>query len=222
MTRPYDPDDRNEHTTMAAGPDATGVDPAAAGLRTTAARRNRRVTVGLVVAVVLVVAVHLGLGTMLASAPWAGWAAGTIAVVVVVKLVGVGLVARSATRHRGFGPGGHLRRLGFGRRRPPDAPDGPVTRSTARVATPKAERYAKQLCDHAAWKARRAEWTPPAGVIEFPDDMGTCRVTAEPGRLVLTVEAADPGNLARMEQIVGANIERFARRDGLTVAWTQG
>lgn len=67
--------------------------------------------------------------------------------------------------------------------------------------------------------ARRAQWTPPEGVIEFPDDMGTCRMTSEPDHLALAVEAPDPANLARLQQIVGGNIERFASREGLRVQW---
>jgi hypothetical protein len=70
--------------------------------------------------------------------------------------------------------------------------------------------------------APRAEWNPPEGVIEFPDARGTCRMTAEPEQLVLTLEVRDSANLARLQQIVGGNIERFANREGLTVEWLQG
>jgi hypothetical protein len=97
-----------------------------------------------------------------------------------------------------------------------------MVRSEARVPTPRGERYAKQLCSHAARMTPRAEWSPPAGVIEFPDSAGICRMTAEPDQLVLTLEATDSANLARLQQIVGGNIERFANREGLTVEWVQG
>lgn len=97
----------------------------------------------------------------------------------------------------------------------------PITRSEARVPTPRGERYAKQLCRHAARRTPRAEWTPPEGVIEFPDGMGTCRMTAEPDHLVLAVEVMDPADLARMQQIVGGLVERFASRDGLKVEWVR-
>ncbi len=98
----------------------------------------------------------------------------------------------------------------------------PIMRSEARVPTPRGDRYAKQLCSHGARMARHAEWTPPEGVIEFPDQMGTCRMTSEPDHLVLAVEATDPANLTRLQQIVGRNIERFASREGLKVEWVQG
>lgn len=96
-----------------------------------------------------------------------------------------------------------------------------MMRSEARVPTPRGERYAKQLCSHAAWRAPRAEWTPPEGVIEFPDEMGTCRVTAEADHLVLAIVATDPADLARLQQIVAGNLERFASREGLKVEWVQ-
>lgn len=97
-----------------------------------------------------------------------------------------------------------------------------VMRSEARVPTPRGERYAKQLCSHAARMTPRAEWTPPEGVIEFPDAIGTCRITAEPDQLVLAVEATSAANLARLQQIVSRNIEGFARREDLKVVWVQG
>jgi hypothetical protein len=58
-------------------------------------------------------------------------------------------------------------------------------------------------------------------VIEFPGEMGTCRMAAEPDHLVLSVEATDPANLARLQQIIGRDIERFASREGLTADWVQ-
>ncbi|WP_329124220.1 DUF2218 domain-containing protein [Streptomyces sp. NBC_01465] len=95
-----------------------------------------------------------------------------------------------------------------------------MEKSEARVPTTRGERYAKQLCSHAAHMAPRAEWDPPEGVIEFPASAGTCRLTAEPECLHLVLEAADGAQLARMQRIIGSDIERFAVRDGLTVEWT--
>ena len=90
-----------------------------------------------------------------------------------------------------------------------------TARSVARVATPRAERYARQLGDHAAHMGCTVE----EGLIGFTDGRGTCRPTVEPGHLVLTVEAADPADLVRMCQIIGRDIERFGGRDGLAVEW---
>jgi hypothetical protein len=106
-----------------------------------------------------------------------------------------------------------------GRRSPAPAGRTTTVRSQARIPTTRSARYAKQLCNHATWKTPQAQWTPPNGVIEFPGGVGTCRIAAEPGYLVLALEAADPAALARMQQIIGGNIERFAAREGLTVQW---
>jgi hypothetical protein len=95
----------------------------------------------------------------------------------------------------------------------------PIYRSEARVPTPRGERYARQLCSHAAHMASRAEWTPPEGRIEFPDDLGTCRILTDPGHLILTLQATDPASLGRLQQIIGSNITRFASREGLNVEW---
>lgn len=92
-------------------------------------------------------------------------------------------------------------------------------RSEARVPTPSADRYAKRLCKHAAHMAPRVEWTPPDGVIWFPGG-GTCRIEAGPDELVLVAEAANPEELARIRAIVGGDLERLARRDGLEVTWS--
>ncbi len=119
-------------------------------------------------------------------------------------------------------PAGHLRAVARLLRRAEH--QGPeiqtwMMRAGARVPTARAERYAKQLCSHAARMTPRADWTPPHGVIEFPDGTGACRMTAEPDHLILTLEATGAANLARLQQIVGGNIERFGHREGLTVEW---
>jgi hypothetical protein len=91
--------------------------------------------------------------------------------------------------------------------------------SQARVPTPNSERYAKQLCSHAARMTPHAQWTPPHGMVQFPDQIGTCQVTSEPDHLVLAIQATNPANLASIQQIIGGNIERFASREGLKVQW---
>jgi hypothetical protein len=188
-----------------------------------AARRKRRTTIGLVVAVALAVAVHLGLGgAVLAAAPWAGWTAGGLVALVGVKVAVVAVLARLATR-RG-GSAGHRPvglRSHFPRSRRSTTPVDTVTgvTATARVATPRADRYAKQLCGHARWKAQHAEWTPPTGEIRFPGDLGTCRLTATADHLLLVVTAVDAASLATVQRIIDANLERFAARDHLAVEW---
>jgi hypothetical protein len=203
------------------------------------ARRRRYRIAGLTAVGALAIAVHLWLGTAaLGALRWTSVAADIVAALVVVKLAALTAVAlrhRAARRSRDSAPDagpprrthssvGHLGAVvGLLRRgRGPDPMiQKSMTRSEAHVSTSKAERYAKQLCGHAAWKAARAEWIPPDGVIEFPGDMGTCRITAKRDELVLVIEASDPANLTRMQLIIGGNIERFASRDGIKVEWMQ-
>jgi len=101
--------------------------------------------------------------------------------------------------------------------------------SEARVPTEKAEKYANRLCKHFAYEIQHhprlsrggyAEWRAPEGVAEFPE-FATCRMTAEPNELVLKIEATDPEKLARMQKIVGAHFEQFAKGDGLRVEWSE-
>ena len=107
-------------------------------------------------------------------------------------------------------------------RRPEPTTAGPsaVVRSEARVLTDRSARYAKQLCSHAARMTARAQWNDPHGVIDFPGGTGTCRITAEANGLHLVLEAAESADLARWQQVIGDDIERFASREGLTVRWT--
>src|SRR5580692_1571009 len=97
----------------------------------------------------------------------------------------------------------------------------PSLKSVARIPTTRGERYAKQLCSHAARMSSNSQWTPPQGFIEFPGDMGTCRITSGRDQLELALEAPDPASLTRLEQIIGSDIERFASRDGLAVEWVR-
>ncbi len=90
--------------------------------------------------------------------------------------------------------------------------------SVAHVPTTSADRYAKQLCNHANHMGARAEWTPPDGLVEFPHG-GTCRLTTSADELVLTLQAATPDQLATMQAILTADLERFGQRHDLTVTW---
>jgi len=94
-----------------------------------------------------------------------------------------------------------------------------MVRSDARIPTPSADRYAKQLTNHATHMGARSEWAPPHGVVEFPQG-GTCRVTAGPEELVLTAEAATPSQLATIQAIVGADLRRFGGRHSMRVHWS--
>lgn len=94
-----------------------------------------------------------------------------------------------------------------------------MVRSEARIPTPSADRYAKQLTNHATHMGARSEWAPPAGLVEFPQG-GTCHITAGPDELVLIAEAPTPSQLATIKAIVAADLERFGHRHGMSVHWS--
>jgi hypothetical protein len=95
----------------------------------------------------------------------------------------------------------------------------------ARVSTERSSRYLVQLCRHVKLAARahprlraRVEWSDDQGVIR--SDQGRCTLRAEPGVLVLRVEAPDERSLQQIEQRVTDRLEQVGRRDRLTVTWT--
>ena len=88
--------------------------------------------------------------------------------------------------------------------------------SQARIATPLASRYLQQLCKHFAHKLPVA-FDPNQGRIGFA--AGDCRLQASPDLLTLEVEAADIESLAQLEGVVARHLERFAFREGPSVAW---
>ncbi len=73
-------------------------------------------------------------------------------------------------------------------------------RSEARVPTTDADRYAKQLCNHATHMGACSEWIPPTGMVKFPQG-GTCRLTAGQDELVLTAEADTASQLTRYKPL---------------------
>jgi hypothetical protein len=91
--------------------------------------------------------------------------------------------------------------------------------SEARISTDSADRYAKQLCNHASHMGARSSWAPPDGTVWFPDG-GTCHVTVLGDQLLLVAEAATPSQLAKIQSIVAADLQRFGHRAGIRIDWT--
>ena len=86
----------------------------------------------------------------------------------------------------------------------------------AQVSTDKPVAYMRQLCKHFSHRVS-ASIEERTGKIAF--EKGTCDLVAAPDQLTLLVAAADAERLAAVEDVVGRHLERFGRRDGLTVAW---
>jgi hypothetical protein len=106
----------------------------------------------------------------------------------------------------------------------------------AAIDTPRAARYLAQFGKHAGAMAgargRMHGGGPGAGDevnlhVECADDevvvtvapWGRATLRARDGRLTVRAEAADQQDLARIQQILTRNIERFGRREHLTLTW---
>jgi hypothetical protein len=89
-------------------------------------------------------------------------------------------------------------------------------RSTADVNTDKPVPYMRQLCKHFGHKVD-ASFGEDSGYIQF--EYGRCELHAAGGTLRLEVSASDTESHERMELVIGSHLERFGRRDGLSVAW---
>ena len=106
----------------------------------------------------------------------------------------------------------------------------------AQVKTEDPSRYLVQLCRHASQvgrlrhrarshggdggpppKVRHVECSETSGIINF--GWGQCTMQATQGTLILRAEAADSENLQRVQDIVARDIERFGKRNRLSVSW---
>ncbi|ENZ82790.1 MULTISPECIES: DUF2218 domain-containing protein [Caulobacter] len=91
--------------------------------------------------------------------------------------------------------------------------------SHARVITDKASRYMVQLAKH--W-SHKFEVRYDETSAFFPLPLGTCRMSAHPDGLDITIEAIDLEGLARLEDVVARHLDRFAFREGeLKYGWTR-
>ena len=106
----------------------------------------------------------------------------------------------------------------------------------AQVKTEDPGRYIAQLCKHAQQvhrlrhrprnhggdgqpppKVQHVECSETSGMISF--GWGQCTMQATPGTLTLRAEATSEEDLRRVQDIVAADIERFGKRNQLTVTW---
>jgi hypothetical protein len=89
--------------------------------------------------------------------------------------------------------------------------------SQATVATEKPVPYMRQLCKHFGHKVDAA-FTDDSGYITF--EAGRCDLKTGDGELHLTVTADSEEGRERLRNVVGSHLERFGKRDELTVSWT--
>jgi hypothetical protein len=106
----------------------------------------------------------------------------------------------------------------------------------AQVKTEDPGRYLSQLCHHAQQvhrmrhrprdhggdgqpppKVQHVECSETSGMISF--GWGQCTIQATRGTLALRAEAADEESLRRVQGIIARDIERFGKRNQLTVSW---
>ncbi|HVW19002.1 MAG TPA: DUF2218 domain-containing protein [Solirubrobacteraceae bacterium] len=90
--------------------------------------------------------------------------------------------------------------------------------STAVVATAKPTPYLKQLCKHFGHKIE-VQYTDDHGRIQFSAGVVELDAT-RPDALVLKAIADDAESLATVERVAGSHLERFGRRDELSVSWS--
>jgi hypothetical protein len=109
----------------------------------------------------------------------------------------------------------------------------------ADIRTDNAARYLERLCGHAAKmgqaghrlghrrpahgrgdgppEVRRVEGTGTEATVTL--DRGQWTMQALPGRLAVRAEAAGEEDLRRIQDLLTARLERFGRREHLTVTW---
>lgn len=90
--------------------------------------------------------------------------------------------------------------------------------STARVPTEQGSKYLQQLCKHWSHKLD-VSFDATQGKVRFPQAVAT--MTAEPGTLLVSIEAEDQSVVDQMKGVVANHLDRFAFREApLTFDWS--
>jgi uncharacterized protein len=92
--------------------------------------------------------------------------------------------------------------------------------SRADVATGAPVRYAKQLVAHLG---RKVPFTGDAITVPATAVIGsaTAGIVVGDGVVTLLVTGDDGESVARVEQVLGGHLQRFAQREALTVRWVR-
>jgi hypothetical protein len=94
-----------------------------------------------------------------------------------------------------------------------------MVQSQARVVTDQPGRYVKQLVSHLGQKWSTEMLDDRTGVIAGPS--GRCTLRPDGAAIVLAATAADAESLQRVRDVVTRHLERFGRREGLLVSWSE-
>jgi uncharacterized protein len=92
-----------------------------------------------------------------------------------------------------------------------------ILTSRADIATERPAPYMRQLCRHFGHKAD-SSFDDRSGYIQF--EFGRCDLQAADHELQMTVSADDVQSRQRMQNVIGSHLERFGKRDWLSVAWS--
>jgi len=96
----------------------------------------------------------------------------------------------------------------------------PGLTGSARVVTPKADRYAKQLVSHLG---RKLEFRTEGATSTAAIGTGTGQIVIadDASALTLIARGDDSETVARVEHVLASHLERFAQRDELAVEWNR-
>jgi uncharacterized protein len=90
--------------------------------------------------------------------------------------------------------------------------------ASADVATEKPVPYMRQLCKHFGHKIETS-YDDTTGYIVFGDGRVDLEALEDSNTLRLTVSADSADSVERVQNVVGSHLERFGKRDELTVSW---
>jgi hypothetical protein len=90
--------------------------------------------------------------------------------------------------------------------------------SRADVPTGSPGRYAGQLVAHLG---RRLAFVEDGDTATATIGTATAGIVVGDGVLTLTADGDDEDGVGRVEQVLGSHLERFGRRNELTVHWTR-
>ena len=90
--------------------------------------------------------------------------------------------------------------------------------SRAEVTTDAPERYAKQLVSHLG---RKVEFTADGATWSAAIGGATARITVGDGVLTLLARGYEEEAVARVEDVLGSHLERFAQRHEIKVTWSR-